>query len=51
MMLIVKNEFKYVKYIDFVINFNIYGLTGIVLGSLLYSFPVELLMFYDVSKY
>ncbi len=51
MMLIVKNEFKYVKYIDFVINFNIYGLTGIVLGSLLYSFPVALLMFYDVFKY
>ncbi len=35
----------------FNLNFNIYGLTGIVLGSLLYSFPVALLMFYDVFKY
>lgn len=35
----------------FQLNFNIYGLPGIVLGSLLYSFPVALLMFYDVFKY
>lgn len=35
----------------FNLNFNVYGLTGIVLGSIMYSFPVALLMLVDVFKY
>lgn len=33
------------------VNFGIYGLKGIVLGSVLYAFPVAFLMFSDVIKY
>ena len=33
------------------LHFNIYGVLGIVLGSVLYSFPVAFLMFYDVLRY
>lgn len=33
------------------LHFSIYGALGIVLGSVLYSFPVAFLMFYDVLKY
>lgn len=33
------------------LNFNIYGLQGIIIGSVLYSFPVAYLMFADVMKY
>ena len=33
------------------LNFDIYGLWGIVAGSVLYSYPVAFLMFYDVMKY
>ncbi len=32
-------------------NFTIYGLQGIVMGSVLYAFPVAYLMFADVMKY
>ena len=32
-------------------DFTIYGLQGIVLGSVLYAFPVAYLMFTDVMKY
>lgn len=35
----------------FNVNFGIYGLKGIVLGSVLYAFPVAFLMFSDVIKY
>lgn len=35
----------------FGININIYGLTGIVMGSVMYSFPVAFLMLSDVMKY
>lgn len=35
----------------FNMNFGIYGLKGIVLGSVLYAFPVAFLMFSDVIKY
>ena len=33
------------------INFNILGFNGILLGSILYSFPVSFLMFVDAFKY
>ena len=33
------------------INIGLYGHTGIVLGSVLYSFPVSLLMFHDAFQY
>jgi iron(III) transport system permease protein len=33
------------------LHFSIYGALGIVLGSVLYSFPVAFLMFYDVLRY
>lgn len=33
------------------ININVYGYTGIVLGSVLYSFPVAFLLFYDSFQY
>lgn len=33
------------------ININLYGLTGIVMGSVLYSFPVAFLMFNDIFRY
>ena len=33
------------------INIGLYGYKGIVLGSLLYSFPVAFLMFTDIFKY
>lgn len=33
------------------LNTNIYGLTGIVLGSVMYSFPVAFIMIDDVLKY
>lgn len=32
-------------------NINIYGLNGIILGSVLYAFPVAFLMISDVMKY
>lgn len=35
----------------FHINWNIYGFWGIVIGSVLYSFPVAFLMFVDSLKY
>ena len=35
----------------FNVNFGIYGLKGIVLGSVLYAFSVAFLMFSDVIKY
>lgn len=35
----------------FNLDFNVYGLLGIILGAFLYSFPVGLLMFYDVFQY
>lgn len=33
------------------ININLYGYTGIILGSVLYSFPVSFLMFNDSFQY
>lgn len=33
------------------INIGLYGYTGIVMGSVLYSFPVSFLMFYDSFQY
>ncbi len=33
------------------ININLYGLTGIVLGSILYSFPIAFLMLTDIFRY
>ena len=33
------------------ININLYGYTGIILGSILYSFPVAFLMLSDTLKY
>lgn len=33
------------------VNINIYGYTGIVMGSVLYSFPVSFLLFYDSFQY
>lgn len=33
------------------ININLYGMTGIVMGSVLYSFPVAFLMFNDIFRY
>lgn len=33
------------------LSFSIYGLQGIVIGSVLYAFPVAYLMFADVMKY
>lgn len=33
------------------ININLYGMTGIVLGSVLYSFPVAFLLFNDIFRY
>lgn len=33
------------------INIGLYGMTGIVLGSVLYSFPVAFLMFNDIFRY
>lgn len=35
----------------FNLNINIYGMTGIVIGSILYSFPVAFSMFYDALQY
>ncbi len=35
----------------FNLNFNIYGMHGIVLGSIMYSFPVAFLMIYDILQY
>lgn len=35
----------------FHLNFNIYGMWGIVIGSVIYSFPVAFLMLADVMKY
>ena len=35
----------------FNVNLGIYGLKGIVLGSVLYAFPVAFLMFSDIIKY
>lgn len=32
-------------------NINLYGMTGIVIGSVLYSFPVAFLMFNDIFRY
>jgi len=33
------------------LNINLYGMTGIVMGSVLYSFPVAFLMFNDIFRY
>ena len=33
------------------INIGLYGYTGIILGSILYSFPVAFLLFYDSFQY
>lgn len=33
------------------LNFNIYGFNGIVMGSILYAFPVAYLMISDILKY
>jgi iron(III) transport system permease protein len=33
------------------LNINLYGYTGIVMGSVLYSFPVSFLMFHDSLQY
>ena len=33
------------------LNINLYGYCGIVMGSVLYSFPVSFLMFYDSFQY
>ena len=33
------------------INIGVYGYTGIVMGSVLYSFPVSFLLFYDSFQY
>lgn len=35
----------------FKLSWNIYGFWGIVIGSILYSFPVAFLMFLDILKY
>ena len=35
----------------FGLGFSIYGFWGIVLGSVLYSFPSAFLLIYDVMKY
>ncbi len=35
----------------FHLSSNIYGLTGVVIGSVMYAFPVAFLMFQDVLKY
>lgn len=35
----------------FRLQWNIYGFLGIVIGSILYSFPVAFLMFLDIFKY
>ena len=33
------------------LNINIYGGTGIILGSVMYSLPISFLMFFDILKY
>ncbi|MBQ8394078.1 MAG: ABC transporter permease subunit [Clostridia bacterium] len=33
------------------VNINIYGYAGIIMGSVLYSFPVSFLLFYDSFQY
>ncbi|MBQ9118306.1 MAG: ABC transporter permease subunit [Clostridia bacterium] len=35
----------------FGVDINLYGYTGIIMGSILYSFPVAFLMFYDSFQY
>ena len=32
-------------------SFNLYGFSGIVIGSVLYTFPIAFLMLMDVFKY
>lgn len=33
------------------LNWNIYGVPGIIIGSVMYSFPIAFLMFTDILKY